>query len=338
VDNAEKKLTSRQPARHSHATARPNAGRPRPFPLRLPSYGAALTWAKISPLNITPSPPDGPASPPGLHPVASISINRWRWWIHLFLVSAYILAIGVIGWEHRATHTHMPALSHTPRGLLTVSTIELLIFALVLGLAVLASRASCDDLLLRWRRGFWPVLQGIGYSVALRLAVAAIMIAAGIALIVTHAMTEQSLNKFATANHPDLEAMVDISTMRQNPLYFWLTLTVVSFVVAGLREEIWRSTFLAGLKSLWPQHFGSRTGRIAAVAIAAVVFGLGHFAMGPLAVLIAGLLGLGLGLIMIFHRSIWPAVIAHGMFDATSLAVLPMLAEKLHKIQQTIGH
>lgn len=289
-------------------------------------------------MNITPSPPDGQASPPGSHPSASILLNRRRWWIHLLLVSAYILVIGVIGWEHRATHRLTPALSHTPRGLLIVCTIELLIFALVLGLAVLASRASCDDLLLRWRRGFWPVLQGIGYSVALRLALAVIIIAAGLALTATHVMTEQSLSKFATANRPDLEAIVDISTMRQNPLYFWLTLTVVSFVVAGLREEVWRSTFLAGLKSLWPRHFGSGRGRIAAVAIAAVVFGLGHLAMGLLAVLLAGLLGFGLGLIMIFHRSIWPAVIAHGMFDATSLALLPMLAEKLHKIQQTIGH
>jgi membrane protease YdiL (CAAX protease family) len=135
-----------------------------------------------------------------------------------------------------------------------------------------------------------------------------------------------------------LETIVDISAMRQNPLYFWLTLTVVSFGVAGLREELWRSAFLAGLRALWPQHFGTRTGQIAAVAIAATVFGFAHLGMGLIAVLFAGLLGFGLGLIMVFHRSIWPAVIAHGMFDATSLALLPWVAEKLQEIQRTLGH
>jgi membrane protease YdiL (CAAX protease family) len=45
--------------------------------------------------------------------------------------------------------------------------------------------------------------------------------------------------------------------------------------------------------------------------------------MGILAVLFAGVLGLGLGLIMVFHRSIWPAVLAHGFFDATTMALLP---------------
>jgi len=79
--------------------------------------------------------------------------------------------------------------SHTSRGLLVVCTIQLLIFAVVLGLALVASRASRDDLLLRWRHGFWPVPLGVGYSVAIRLALFIIMMAAGLALIVTHVMT-----------------------------------------------------------------------------------------------------------------------------------------------------
>jgi len=73
------------------------------------------------------------------------------------------------------------------------------------------------------------------------------------------------------------------------------------------------------------------TGRIWAVAIAAVVFGLGHLALGPLAVGAAALLGLGLGLIMVLHGSIWPAVFAHGMFDATTFALLPLALEQLKR-------
>jgi membrane protease YdiL (CAAX protease family) len=293
---------------------------------------------KETPVNVTSSPPDGPPPVPDPQSAGAVSINRRRWWIHLFLISAYILLVGLVGREHSGAHAHIPALSHTVRGLLIECTIGLLFFALVLGLALAVSRASRDDLLLRWRHGFWPVPLGIGYSVALRLAVGIIMMAAGVALIVTHVMTAQSLREFAAANRPDVEAIVDISAMRQNPLYFWLTLTMVSFVVAGSREELWRSAFLAGLRALWPQHFGTRTGQITAVAIAATVFGFGHLGMGLIAVLFAGLLGFGLGLIMVFHRSIWPAVIAHGMFDATSLALLPWIAEKLPEIQRTLEH
>jgi hypothetical protein len=34
---------------------------------------------------------------------------------------------------------------------------------------------------------------------------------------------------------------------------------------------------------------------------------------------------------MVLHRSIWPAVIAHGMFDATTFALLPWVIEALPK-------
>jgi membrane protease YdiL (CAAX protease family) len=281
------------------------------------------------------------ATPPVLPdppPAGAVSINRRRWWIHLLLITAYILLVGVLGKVRREAREHFPVLSHTTRGLILVSAIELMVFALVLGLALVASRASRDDLLLRWRRGFWPVPLGIGYSVAIRLVIFILMLVASIALMVAHVMTPQSIREFFSANRPEVETIVDVSAMRENPLYFWLVLTVVSFVVAGLREELWRSAFLAGLRTLWPQHFGTRTGQITAVLIAATVFGFAHLGMGLLAVLLAGLIGLGLGLIMVFHRSIWPAVIAHGMFDATSLALLPWIAEKLPEIQRTLGH
>ena len=38
---------------------------------------------------------------------------------------------------------------------------------------------------------------------------------------------------------------------------------------------------------------------------------------------------LGLGVIMILHRSIWPAVLAHGFFNATTFALLPLIARPI---------
>jgi len=61
---------------------------------------------------------------------------------------------------------------------------------------------------------------------------------------------------------------------------------------------------------------------VIAVVLAAVVFGLGHWPQGLAGVALTGTLGLGLGAILLYHRSLWVAVLAHGFFDATSFALL----------------
>ena len=268
-----------------------------------------------------------PISPP-----TKPSVSRGRWSIHLLLITAYILVTGLLGLGRRGTNVAL--LSRTTGGLLWVCALELLVFGLVFVLACFASRATRNDLLLRWEGKIKPVLWGAGYSVALRLALALLLIAMSIGLVVSHVMTPASLKDFFLANRPGVETIIDVAAMSNNAVYYWLTLTVVSFVVAGLREELWRSAFLAGMRALWPQHFGSRPGQVLAVIICSMLFGLGHMAMGPLAVCFAGLIGVGLGLIMIFHGSIWPAVIAHGLFDATSMAMLPWAMAHITKISQ----
>jgi membrane protease YdiL (CAAX protease family) len=213
-------------------------------------------------------------------------------------------------------------LPRNSRGLLIVAGTELAMFGIIFGVAWLASRASRDDLLLRWRGGPWIVPISLGYSVALRLALAIVMIIVSAVLVATGAMSLDSLQEFFRANQPRTEAMVDSSVMRTDPLYFLLLLTLISFVVAGLREELWRSAFLAGLRALGPKYLNSLPGQVASVAVVAVVFGVGHLSMGWLAVAMTTVLGFGLGIIMLLHRSIWPAVIAHGMFDATTFLLL----------------
>lgn len=225
------------------------------------------------------------------------------------------------------------ALSDNTRGLLIVSAAELGFFGLVFLLGWLASRASREELLLRWRPGFWAVPLGFGYSVAIRMAVGAAVLAVTAVLMITGVMSKDSLEQFVLTNRPDVETVVDISTLRRDPLYFWLTVTLVSFVVAGLREELWRSGMLAALRALWPRAFGSLRGQVAAVTLIAIVFGIAHLGMGIIAVFMTALLGFMLGLIMVFHRSIWPAVIAHGAFDATTMALLPWLTEKFQQMK-----
>jgi len=257
-------------------------------------------------------------------------IKRWRWWVHLILITVYMFGLTAIGLSRR--ESHRPALSHTTSGLVTVCALELLLFGFVFGMACLASRASRDDLLLRWRTNVIPVLLGAAYSIGLRIVVGLATVLVAIVLLAAQVATLDSLQDFFVKHRPGIENTVDVASLRDNPGYFWLTVTVVSFVVAGLREELWRSSFLAGMRALWPRQFTSTLGQICAVVIAAVIFGAAHLSMGILAALMAGVLGLSLGLIMVLHRSIWPAVFAHGFFDATSMALIPRAMELMQHL------
>jgi len=231
-----------------------------------------------------------------------------------------------------------PALPSDFSGLLVASGFALLTFLVVFGLGWLASRATRDQLLLPWRPGWWVLPLGMGYSVGIRLAAGLGLGIFFVAMIATRTISPGEVEQFATDNRPQIEAVVDVNALSENPAYFWFTVTVVSFVVAGLREELWRAGFLAATKALWPGVFGSKFGQMLAVTLGAIIFGLGHLPMGILAVIMAGVLGLCLGTIMVMHRSIWPAVLAHGFFDATTFAILPWVKDLLEATQKTLGH
>lgn len=225
---------------------------------------------------------------------------------------------------------HRPALSSSIRGLLIVCGVQIALFSIVFTLGWLASRASREELSFRWRPGWWVVPLGILYSVAIRIAVGLMIFVIICFLLGAQLLTRESVQQFLATKHQAVERLVDITAMQNNSAYFWLTITFVSFVVAGLREEMWRAGTLAAMRVLWPGIFWDRNGQVAAVALIAVLFGAAHLGMGAVAAGVAGLLGLFLGIIMVVHRSIWPAVFAHGFFDATTLALLPTL----HNIQQ----
>lgn len=274
------------------------------------------------------------SDPPNHHvsPLATPEPNRrLRWWIHLILIGSYPLLVGVLSLSRIAPRS--PALAHDAGGLLRACVFQLLLFSMIFALGWMASRVSAKDLLLNWRPRFLAIPLGIIYSAGLRLALAVIAIFVIILLLASQVVKPDDLEKFARTGRPNVRGLVDVSALRNDPLYLWLNLTLVSFVVAGLREELWRSAVIAGLRSLWPAYFDSKPGQIAAVGIAAAVFGIGHTAQGPIGVAAAGLLGFGLGTIMVLHRSIWPAVIAHGFFDAATLAALPWLFEKLPQLR-----
>ena len=256
---------------------------------------------------------------------------RWRWWIHLLLIGVYP-ALGLLVRLGVGHSSRGPALSGSTRGLLWVSGLELLLFSIFFALACLISRASREQLMLPWRPGWWVAPLGVVYSISIRIGLVMVAVAVVIVLAATRTMTPEKVQEYMNANRPDIDVLVSVSAMRDNPTYYWLTITLVSFVVAGLREEMWRAGTLAAMRVLWPRVFDSRRGQCLAVGLIAVAFGFMHIQMGILAAIAAGILGLFLGGIIVVHRSIWPAVIAHGFFDATSMAILPWWIEKARQL------
>jgi membrane protease YdiL (CAAX protease family) len=258
------------------------------------------------------------------------SVSRWRWSVHLILIGGYFVPGTVFALTHIRHH---PALTSTPAGLLMVCATQITAFAIIFALGWLASRATAEDLRLRWRPGWWVVPLGAGYSVALRLGIAIAIIAAGILiggiLVATGLMTTEQFRSLMSANQPQFEKVVNVASLRGNPVYFWLTITVVSFVLAGLREELWRAGTLAAMQKLFPRAFASSYGQYIAVGMIALIFGTAHLPLGWITAVAAGLLGFFLGSLIIFHRSIWPAVFAHGFFDATSFALLQFVLQHL---------
>ena len=265
---------------------------------------------------------DAPAPKPP--PIPKPPRSALAWWVHMLVIGSYPLVLGVLG-HLMDSEGQGPALGSTAGDLVQMAIIELGIFGTIFAIGWSASRATVDDLYLRWR-SFWAPLLGLGYSVGLRLGLGIVVII-GVGIVSLFSGT--GFQELAEGIRPDVQKMVDYEALAKDPLYMFLNVTLISFVVAGLREELWRAGFLAAAKHLAPGIFSGTKGQLAAAALASVVFGLGHLTMGWSAVLLTGLLGFGLGAIMVLHRSIWEAVIAHGCFNATTFILLPVIQEHL---------
>jgi membrane protease YdiL (CAAX protease family) len=264
--------------------------------------------------------------PPETAPPSPIThVPRWRWWIQLVLIGGYIVPRIALT---AAFPRHSPALSDRVSTLLLVCAVEVLFFGLMYLIAIRTSGATKEELFLPWRPGWLVLPLGIVYSIGIRLAAGAVIFAVLVVLIGSRVVEPTAAHDYIRSEQPHVQQLVDVSAMQHNPAYFWLIVTVVSFVVAGLREEMWRSGTLAAMRALWPRAFSSIRGQMVAVALIAVLFGAAHLQLGVLGAILAGLLGLFLGVIIIVHRSIWPAVIAHGLLDATTFALIPFILTK----------
>ena len=259
-----------------------------------------------------------PEMPPPSPVERSIGGSRLGWGLHVVILGAYPLFMAALS-AFGGGEQDGAALSSSLPQLATVVGVELALFAAWFAVAWFFSRATSGQLMLLWRnRGLTP-LYGFGYSVALRMGVGVVTLAT---LVAIASVSGEGLESLAERFRPDVDKVVDTDELEADPVYLMINCTVVSFVLAGFREELWRVGMIAGFFVLFPRLDESVLGRLATISAVALLFGLGHAVQGGGAVMMTAVLGLGLGAIIVFHRSIWEAVFAHGFFDASSFFMI----------------
>lgn len=96
---------------------------------------------------------------------------------------------------------------------------------------------------------------------------------------------------------------------------FMLILTLVGvYIVSSFGEEVVYRAFLINRISELGLH--TKYGKIAAVLISAVIFGLVHYTWGPTGMVSTGLMGLVMGICYLkFKKKLWILVLAHAYLD-----------------------
>ncbi len=261
--------------------------------------------------------------PPSARPIA-----RWRWWVALIIVGSFPV-LAALSSTRRAGHDSKgeATLPSSVEGLLFAGGLQFGFILLLFGLSWLFSRATKDELWLRWRTGIAPVWQGALYSIGLRVLSALPLIAIAMVLL-RLGFSEHELKAWMQGNKPQTDGIGD-SVRAGTILYKATMLTFFSFIVAGLGEELWRGATMRGLLEIAPRTLSPLAKNGIVVIVSSVVFGVGHLYQGVIGVLVTTVLGLALGALTLHHRSIWPSVIAHGCFDATTFLMVMLGADKM---------
>ncbi|WP_299494790.1 type II CAAX endopeptidase family protein [uncultured Shewanella sp.] len=103
------------------------------------------------------------------------------------------------------------------------------------------------------------------------------------------------------------------------PHWWWLFVFNNLILVCVAEEALFRGFF--------QQLFSEKCGWIIGLILASILFGLAHFAGGPLLMVFATLAGIGYGLIFHFTGRLWAAILCHFIFNFAHLAFFtyPML-------------
>jgi CAAX protease family protein len=117
---------------------------------------------------------------------------------------------------------------------------------------------------------------------------------------------------------PELE---DFAVIQGKPLLFLFSVTMVAWVGAGFGEEVLFRGFI--MKNLQAMFKNEKIGWAAANVLQAGVFALLHLNQGLAGAIPVFAIALLFGYVFIrFGKSLWPLIVAHGLFDTVGLTLL----------------
>jgi len=105
--------------------------------------------------------------------------------------------------------------------------------------------------------------------------------------------------------------------------HYLLWLAIVWTAAAFGEEMFFRGYLVTRLHSAFGSHTAAA---IAAVVIAALIFGAGHYYyQGPRGAIVTGGIGLAFGtMFLLFGRNLWPLILLHGTIDTLTFTALYM--------------
>ena len=230
-----------------------------------------------------------------------------------------------------------PALGNSSDQLLSSVFFGMIVFLILLAICWSISKFSMRGVGLDWAdnrtstqflsKFFLSIPKGIGWSIVLRFLPLLILLPGFFIYSLIGEVNEDQISELV----PKVETLISREALSNDPFYLFLNLSLVSFIVAGLREELWRGVSFYLLQKVFPEQINNKKGKAFMVVIVALIFGIGHLPQGIMGVLLTSVLGVGLGFLQIWHKSIWEATMAHGFFNATSFLLMAYGVDDLIK-------
>lgn len=272
---------------------------------------------------------NGPLPPPL---PKSQNVSQWRIVIAFLIFGLYPLWMAVLN-EFAATNLEegqemAPALGGNSQELLNSVLFGLIVFIILLAICWVCSRFTMRGVGLNWlesrtlnasfKKFFMSIFKGMGWSIVLRFLPLVVLLPGFFIFSLFTDVEQEQLSELV----PKVETLISRDALSNDPFYLFLNLSLVSFVVAGLREELWRGVSFFLLQKLFPESLSGKWGKAIMILSVALIFGVGHLPQGIMGVLLTTVLGIGLGFLQVWHKSIWEATMAHGFFNATSFLLM----------------
>jgi len=239
-----------------------------------------------------------------------VSLTRWGAVADLFLVFSAVVVgqVALGGFAGWLIHT-FPSL-----GILWLNVLIGLVSLASVGLVLCARRQS-------------PASIGLGKPPAMRTLVGtlAAVPACYLAVIAT-------VGLYVVATGIDIQGMAE-----QREKFFEMVpdlsigTVLLLTVFVGFHEEIlFRGFVLSRLSVLFGRP-------VIAVFASGIVFGLMHFYQGPIGVAQTTAVGLVLAGVVVLTRTLWPAILAHAVFDTIGLTVIPLIRGQMQDVLDQLG-